>query len=212
MKRIVVLLSGQGSNLGALVRAAREEGWPAEVVAVISNKPDAGGLVIAASHGIPAIAIDHKGFADREAFDAALAAEIDRHAPDLVVLAGFMRILTPGFVQRYGGRMLNIHPSLLPSFTGLHTHRRAIEAGCKLAGATVHFVSADLDHGPIVVQAAVPVLPGDDERLLAARVLAVEHRIYPMAVRWFVGERLRHDHGRVEQLDGEPQVVFAATA
>jgi phosphoribosylglycinamide formyltransferase-1 len=212
MKRIVVLLSGQGSNLGALVRAAREEAWPARVVAVLSNKPDVGGLAIAASHGIPGVVVDHKAYPDREAFDAALAEAIDAHAPDLVVLAGFMRILTPGFVQRYAGRMMNIHPSLLPSFTGLHTHRRAIEAGCKVAGATVHFVNADLDHGPIVVQAAVPVLPGDDERALAARVLAAEHRIYPAAVRWFVNDRLRLEGGRVEQLDGEPQAVFAAEA
>ena len=212
MKRIVVLLSGQGSNLGALVRASREEGWPAGVVAVISSKPGAGGLERAAAHGIVAIAIDHRDFADREAFDAALSAEIDRHAPDLVVLAGFMRILTPGFVRRYEGRMLNIHPSLLPSFTGLHTHRRAIEAGCKLAGATVHFVCTELDHGPIVIQAAVPVLAGDDERTLAARVLDVEHVIYPTAVRWFVTDRLRLEAGRVVQLDAEPQVLFAPAA
>jgi phosphoribosylglycinamide formyltransferase-1 len=212
MKRIVVLLSGQGSNLGAIVRAARDERWPAEVVAVISNKPAAGGLEFARANGIAAVALDHATFPDREAFDAALAAEIDRHAPDLVVLAGFMRILGPGFVQRYEGRMLNIHPSLLPSFTGLHTHRRAIEEGCKLAGATVHFVCADLDHGPIVVQAAVPVLHDDDASTLAARVLAVEHRIYPLAVRWFVTGRLRLADGRVTQLDGEPQVLFPAAA
>lgn len=212
MKRIVVLLSGQGSNLVALARAAQEENWPARVVAVISNKPAAGGLAWATSQGIAAIAIDHTSYPDRESFDAALAREIDGHSPDLVVLAGFMRILTPAFVQRYEGRMLNIHPSLLPAFTGLHTHRRAIEDGCKLAGATVHFVSADLDHGPVVVQAAVPVLPDDDEKTLAARVLRVEHRIYPLAVRWFVTDRLALEGGRVRQIDGERQVVFAAEA
>ncbi len=208
MKRIVVLFSGQGSNLEALVKAQRAEGWPAQVVAAITNRPAAPGLALAASLGVPAtVALDHTTFPDRDAFDAALAQEIDRHAPDLVVLAGFMRILTPGFVRRYEGRMMNIHPSLLPAFTGLHTHRRAIADGCKVAGATVHFVSAELDHGPIVAQAVVPVLAADDEHALARRVLVQEHRLYPLAVRWFVTGRLALADGRVTQLDGEPQLL-----
>jgi phosphoribosylglycinamide formyltransferase-1 len=152
--------------------------------------------------------VDHKTYATREAFDAALAEAIDGHAPDLIVLAGFMRILGEPFVRRYQGRMLNIHPSLLPAFPGLHTHRRALEAGCKVAGATVHFVTPDLDHGPIVMQAAVPVLHGDDEERLAARVLVTEHVIYPLAVRWFVEERLALEGGRVRQLDGASQLLL----
>ena len=205
MKRIVVLISGQGSNMEALVRACAAERWPARIVAVLSNRPEAAGLRFAQAQGIAAEALDHKAFADRAAFDAALAAAIDRHAPDLVVLAGFMRILTPDFVARYAGRMLNIHPSLLPAFTGLHTHRRAIEAGCKLAGATVHLVTNDLDHGPIVAQAAVPVQVDDDEAALARRVLAAEHVLYPRAVGWFVrGEVVVRD-GRVFHRDNAPQ-------
>jgi phosphoribosylglycinamide formyltransferase-1 len=205
MKRIVVLISGQGSNLDAIVRASQAEQWPARVVAVISNRADARGLVAAQDHGLATEVLDHKAFADRPAFDAALAEAVDRHAPDLVVLAGFMRILTPAFVGRYEGRMMNIHPSLLPAFTGLDTHRRAIEAGCKLAGATVHFVSAELDHGPIVAQAAVPVLAGDDEAALARRVLAAEHVLYPRAVGWFVQGRLALRDGRVTHADDAPQ-------
>jgi len=205
MKRIAVLISGQGSNLGAIVRASEADDWPGRVVAVISNRADAGGLQLARDRGIAAEVLDHKAFPDRPSFDAALADLIDGHAPDLVVLAGFMRILTPAFVARYEGRMLNIHPSLLPSFTGLKTHQRAIEAGCKVAGATVHFVSAELDHGPIVAQAVVPILAGDDETTLAARVLAAEHVLYPRAVGWFVKDELRLDDGRVTHLAGEPQ-------
>ena len=205
MKRIAVLISGQGSNLGAIVRASEAESWPGRVVAVISNRADAGGLEFARGHGIATEVLDHKAFPDRPSFDAALAELLDRHSPDLVVLAGFMRILTPEFVARYEGRMLNIHPSLLPSFTGLKTHQRAIEAGCKVAGATVHFVSAELDHGPIVAQAVVPVLAGDDEKSLAARVLVAEHVLYPRAVGWFVKGQLRLDDGRVAHLGGEPQ-------
>ncbi|GAB2881848.1 phosphoribosylglycinamide formyltransferase [Uliginosibacterium flavum] len=199
MKNIVILISGRGSNMEAIVRA----GIPgARIVAVIANRPDAKGLDIARGFGIEAMALDHKTFAGREAFDAALATEIDRFAPDLVVLAGYMRILTDDFVRHFAGRMLNIHPSLLPCFTGLHTHRRAIEAGVKVAGTTVHFVTPELDSGPIVIQAVVPVLAGDDEDSLAARVLLQEHRIYPQAVRWFVEDRLRLDAaGRVELLD-----------
>ncbi|MBC7662491.1 MAG: phosphoribosylglycinamide formyltransferase [Caulobacter sp.] len=209
MKRIAVLISGQGSNLDALVRASEAESWPGRVVAVISNRADAGGLLRARAHGIATEVIDHKAFADRAAFDAALAEVIDRHAPDLVVLAGFMRVLTPGFVSRYEGRMLNVHPSLLPSFTGLNTHRRAIEEGCKVAGATVHFVCAELDHGPIVAQAVVPVRPDDDETTLAARVLAAEHELYPRAVGWFVKGELKLHDGRVSHLGGAPQGWFA---
>ncbi len=208
MKRIVILISGRGSNMEALWRACRDEGWPATIAAVISNRPQAAGLAWAEQHGVPTVALDHRAYATREAFDEALADQIDRCAPDLVVLAGFMRILTPAFVQRYEGRLLNIHPSLLPAFPGLHTHENAIEAGCKLAGATVHFVTAELDHGPIVIQAGVPVLPGDDADALAARVLAAEHVIYPRAVRWFVQDELAWDQGRIRHRDGAPQWLF----
>lgn len=187
MKNIVILISGGGSNMAAIVRTAEREDWArrlgARVAAVVSNKADAGGLAFAREHGIATEVLDHKAYPSREAFDEALAAVIDRHAPTLVVLAGFMRILTPGFVQRYAGRLLNIHPSLLPAFTGLHTHQRAIEAGCRYAGATVHQVTAELDVGPILDQAVVPVLPGDTADTLAARVLTQEHLIYPRAVR-----------------------------
>jgi len=187
MKNIVILISGRGSNMEAIVRAQIPG---AKIAAVISNRPDAAGLAFAASHGIAAQVVDHKAYASREAFDAALAETIDAHQPDLVVLAGFMRVLTDGFVGRYNGRLLNIHPSLLPSFPGLHTHQRALEAGVRVAGTTVHFVTPTLDCGPIVIQAVVPVLDGDDEAALAARVLVQEHRIYPQAVRWFVEDRL----------------------
>ena len=206
MKRIVILVSGRGSNMEAIVRACAVEGWPAEVVAVISNRPDAAGLTFARAHGIAAVALDHKAHASREAFDAALIEAIDAHAPDLVVLAGFMRILTPAFTAHYAGRLLNIHPSLLPAFPGLHTHERALEAGCKLAGATVHFVTAELDHGPIVAQAVVPVLEGDTPEQLAARVLALEHQMYPAAVRWFVQDQLVVNGNRVQHRDGAGQL------
>jgi phosphoribosylglycinamide formyltransferase-1 len=190
MKNIVILISGSGSNMAAIVRRAQQEGWQARlgarVAAVISNKADARGLVFAREQGIATAVLDHKAYPSREAFDAALMQEIDRHAPALVVLAGFMRILTPGFVQHYTGRLLNIHPSLLPAFPGLHTHERAIEAGCKFAGATVHEVTAELDHGPILAQAVVPVLEGDTPHALAERVLTQEHRIYPQAVADFL--------------------------
>ena len=191
----------------AIVRRCAAEGWPAQVVAVIANRPGAAGLDFAAAQGIATAAVDHRAFASRDAFDAALAEAIDAHRPDLVVLAGFMRILGADVVRRYAGRMLNIHPSLLPAFPGLHTHRRAIEAGCKLAGATVHFVTPELDHGPIVAQAAVPVLPGDDEDALAERVLAREHVIYPLAVRWFVEGQLRLAHGVVTHGAGASQLL-----
>ena len=186
MKNIVILISGGGSNMAAIVRAAQRERWAAaygaEVKAVISNRPDAGGLAFAREHGIAAEVVDHKQFASRERFDDALAAAIDRHAPALVVLAGFMRILTPGFVSRYEGRLLNIHPSLLPAFPGLHTHQRALDAGCRFAGATVHQVTAELDYGPILAQAVVPIVPGDTAQTIASRVLTQEHLIYPSAI------------------------------
>ena len=186
MKNIVILISGGGSNMAAIVRAAARGNWRAhygaEVAAVVSNRADAGGLDFARAQGIATEVVDHKQFAAREDFDAALAAAIDRHAPALVVLAGFMRILTPGFVARYQGRLLNIHPSLLPAFPGLHTHQRALEAGCRVAGATVHQVTAELDHGPILGQAVVPILPGDTAADLAARVLTQEHLLYPRAI------------------------------
>ena len=183
MKRIVILISGRGSNMEAIVRACEAERWPAQVVAVLSNRPEASGLHWAAQRGIATAVVDHRAYAQREAFDLALAQAVDLHAPDLVVLAGFMRVLGSAFVRRHAGRLLNIHPSLLPAFPGLHTHRRALEAGCKVAGATVHVVTEALDHGPIVVQSVVPVLPDDTSETLAARVLLQEHRIYPEAAR-----------------------------
>ena len=190
VKNIVILISGGGSNMAAIVRAARQRDWAgrldAQVAAVLSNRGDAGGLAVAREQGIATAVVDHKGFTGREAFDAALAAQIDLHQPALVALAGFMRILTPAFVARYAGRLVNIHPSLLPAFPGLHTHRRALEAGCRVAGATVHQVTAELDHGPILEQAVVPVLPGDTEHSLAARVLTQEHLIYPRAIEAFL--------------------------
>ncbi|WP_077002007.1 phosphoribosylglycinamide formyltransferase [Variovorax sp. KK3] len=192
MKNIVILISGSGSNMAAIVRAAEREQWArrfnARVVAVISNKADAAGVALAQSQGLATAVVPHSDYASREAFDAALADAVDAHAPALVVLAGFMRILTPWFVARYQGRLLNIHPSLLPAFPGLHTHRRAIEAGCRIAGVTVHQVTTELDHGPILAQAAVPVLPDDTPDSLAARVLAQEHRVYPQAIANWLGE------------------------
>ena len=186
MKNIVILISGGGSNMAAIVRAAEQERWAARfdarVAAVISNQADAAGLALARDRGIPTAVVPHQDFASREDFDAALARAIDAHAPSLVVLAGFMRILTPGFVTRYAGRLLNIHPSLLPAFPGLHTHQRAIEAGCQVAGLTVHQVTVELDHGPILAQAVVPVLPDDTAASLAERVLVHEHRVYPKAI------------------------------
>ena len=209
MKNIVILISGRGSNMEAIVRACAAEGWPARVAAVISNRADAAGLGFAQANGIATAVVDHKGFASREAFDQQLAEAIDAFRPDVVALAGFMRILTPGFVQRYEGRLVNIHPSLLPAFPGLHTHRRALDAGCKASGATVHFVTADLDHGPIVAQAVVPVLADDSEETLAARVLVQEHVIYPRAVRWLVEGSLERRDGRVVQTRGEAQLLSA---
>ncbi len=192
-QNIVILISGGGSNMAAIVKAAAQGGWQdkygARIAAVISNKADAKGLVFAREHGIATAVVDHKAFASREAFDADLARVIDGFDPALVVLAGFMRILTPGFVERYLGRMVNIHPSLLPAFPGLHTHQRAIELGCKYAGATVHRVTAELDHGEFLEQAVVPVLPDDTADTLAARVLTQEHLIYPRAVEKLLAAR-----------------------
>ena len=190
MKNIVILISGGGSNMAAIVKAAQRERWAecygARVAAVVSNKAEAKGLQFASDQGIVTEVLEHKAYSSREAFDAALAQVIDRYdsadQPVLVLLAGFMRILTPGFVNRYAGRLVNIHPSLLPAFAGLHTHQRAIDAGCQVAGATVHLVTAELDHGPILAQAVVPLLPADTADTLAARVLTQEHVIYPQAV------------------------------
>jgi len=197
MKRIVILISGRGSNMQAILKVAAAERWPAQIAVVISNQPTAAGLDVARAAGIATSAINHRDYPDREQFDAALAELIDQHSPDLIVLAGFMRILTPGFVNRYFGRLINIHPSLLPSFPGLHTHQQAIDAGVKVHGATVHFVTAELDHGPIIAQAAVPVLDDDTEDTLAERVLEQEHRIYPQAVLDLMSGALKLVDGRV---------------
>ncbi len=200
MKRIVIVISGRGSNMQAIIHAAAAQQWPGCIAAVISNKPDATGLLVAAEAGISTAVVDHRAYADRDAFDAALAEKIDSFAPDLVVLAGFLRSLTRDFVHHYHGRLLNIHPSLLPSFPGLATHRQALSAGVKVHGATVHFVTPDLDHGPIVAQAAVSVMATDTESTLAARVLEQEHVIYPQAVRSFIEGRLCIEEGRVVHL------------
>jgi phosphoribosylglycinamide formyltransferase-1 len=197
-KSAVLLISGRGSNMRALVEA----GTGLDMRAVISNRPGAAGLEWAATRGLATELVDHTAFPDRDAFDAALASAIERHRPDLVLLAGFMRILTDGFIARYEGRLLNIHPSLLPLFPGLHTHRRALEAGVKVHGATVHLVTSQLDGGPIITQGVVPVLAGDTEESLAARVLAVEHRIYPQAVRWLAEGRIEFGAGGVVQVRG----------
>jgi phosphoribosylglycinamide formyltransferase 1 len=203
MKSMVILISGRGSNMQAMVEA----GLP--VTAVISNRADAAGLEYAAGRGIATAIVPHCDYATRETFDAALAQAIDGFRPDLVALAGFMRMLTEGFVLRYQGRLLNIHPSLLPAFPGLDTHARALAAGVKLHGCSVHFVTAELDHGPIVIQAAVPVLAHDDEAKLAARVLAQEHRIYPQAARWFLDGKLVIESGVVRVKGDHPQQLFA---
>jgi phosphoribosylglycinamide formyltransferase-1 len=202
MKRIVILISGRGSNMQAMLKVAAAERWPAQIAAVISNQPTAAGLDVARTAGIPTSAINHRDYPDREQFDAALAELIDQYSPDLIVLAGFMRILTPGFVNRYFGRLINIHPSLLPSFPGLHTHQQAIDAGVKVHGATVHFVTTELDHGPIIAQVAVPVLDDDTEDTLAARVLEHEHRIYPKAVSDLMSGVLKLVDGRVVRSAG----------
>lgn len=194
MKKLVILISGRGSNLQALLDA----GLPCRIAAVISNRPDAEGLDIARANDIPVEVVEHRNYADRDSFDVALAQAIDTFEPDIVALAGFMRILSNGFVARYHGRLVNIHPSLLPAYGGLNTHARALQDGVKIHGCTVHFVSPDLDHGPIIIQAAVPVLRDDSEQTLAARVLSQEHRIYPQAVKWLCNENIDLDnHGNV---------------
>lgn len=204
MSGVVVLISGRGSNLRALVEAG------APIVAVISNRADAAGLSYPRRRGIATLAIEHAAYATRQEFEHALAAAIDRFAPELIVLAGFMRVLSTPFVVHYPGRMINIHPSLLPAFPGLDTHRRALERGVKLHGATVHFVTPEVDGGPIIIQAAVPVRSNDDEATLAQRVLEQEHRILPCAVRWFLEGRLILDAGRVSVAGGEPQLLVSA--
>lgn len=215
VKNIVILISGRGSNMEAIIRAAQTECWEsqldARIAAVVSNRPNAPGLAIAQSLGIPTAALDHKAYPSREDFDAALVDLIDQYSPDLVVLAGFMRVLGARVVCHYEHRLLNIHPSLLPSFSGLDTHRRALIAGVKLHGTTVHFVTPELDAGPIIIQAAVPILPTDDEKTLAERVLQQEHLIYPRAIRWCVQNALSINHGIVHQRDGEPQFILGTT-
>ena len=203
-KRIVVLLSGRGSNMWAIADALREQGWPASIVGVIGDRPQAAGLQRAAELGLRTALVDYRAFGQRADFERALRDAIDAHEPDVVVLAGFMRVLGAPFVEHYRGRLLNIHPSLLPAFPGLATHRRALQAGVAVHGATVHFVGTEVDDGPIVAQAAVPVWPDDDEQTLAARVLAVEHRLYPMALRWFVEGRLQLQGARVLLTDPRP--------
>lgn len=194
MKSLVILISGRGSNMQALLEA----GHPLDSITVISNNPNAAGLEIARRYGVATIILDHRSFPDRETFDIVLAEKIDACKPELVALAGFMRILSDRFVQRYQGRLMNIHPSLLPAFPGLGTHARALQEGVKIHGCTVHFVTPTLDHGPIVIQAAIPVLPDDTEQTLANRVLTLEHRIYPQAVRWFMDGSIRLVDHRVE--------------
>ena len=196
MKNIVILISGGGSNMAAIVRAAERDRWSARfgarIAAVVSNKAEAGGLALAKTHGIQTAVVPHRDYPSREAFDEALAKVVDAHSPALVVLAGFMRILTPAFVGRYSGRLVNIHPSLLPAFPGLNTHQRAIDAGCKVAGVTVHQVTTELDHGPILAQAVVPVLPDDTAATLAGRVLAQEHQLYPRAIAEWLADTSSH--------------------
>lgn len=209
MKRIVVLLSGRGSNCEAILAACDREGWNARVACVVSNRADARGLELARERGIATAVVDHRAYADRAAFDAALGDAVAAHAPDAVALAGFMRVLTPVFVDRFADRLLNVHPSLLPAFPGLDTHRRAIESGARVSGASVHFVTAALDHGPIVLQSVVPIADGDTPDALAARVLATEHVVYPRAIRWLLEGALERDGMRVRHRGGEAQVLFA---
>ena len=217
MKNIVILISGGGSNMKAIVRRAQQQAWEAHglarIAAVVSNRADAGGLTFAAEQGIPTVVLSHKDFASREAYDVALMKKIDAYAPDLVVLAGFMRILTPAFTNHYARRMLNIHPSILPNFKGLHTHEQALAAGVKVHGATVHGVTAELDHGPIVMQSSVAVLPDDTADTLAARVLKTEHIIYPQVVQWFIEDGLVWDDAGIRlhpKLGAPPQWVVGS--
>jgi phosphoribosylglycinamide formyltransferase-1 len=205
MKRIVILISGRGSNMQAIVQACAHERWPAQIVAVVANQPQAAGLTWAQQQGLPTLALDHRLYAHRADFDAALLEACQGYQPDFIVLAGFMRVLGETFVRHFQGRLINIHPSLLPAFPGLHTHRRALEAGVKWAGATVHFVTPELDHGPIIAQAAVPVMAEDSEASLAARVLEVEHPMLVQCVRWMVLNRIYLEGDQVVQIDREPQ-------
>ena len=214
MKNIVILISGGGSNMKAIVRRAQQQAWEANglarIAAVVSNRADAGGLAFAAEQGIPTVVLSHKDFASREAYDGALMEKIDAYSPDVVVLAGFMRILTPAFTNHYARRMFNIHPSILPNFKGLHTHEQALAAGVKVHGATVHGVTAELDHGPIVMQSSVAVLPDDTADTLAARVLKTEHIIYPQVVQWFIEDGLVWDDAGIRlhpKLGAPPQWV-----
>ncbi len=209
MKKIVILISGRGSNMEAIVRACEAQRWPARVAAVIANRADAKGLIFARSQGIAAVTVDSKTYPERALFEAALAEAIDSFTPDLIVLAGFMRVLTAAFVERYANRILNVHPSLLPSFRGLNTHQRALDSGVKIHGATAHFVNSELDGGPIIAQSVVPVMVDDDETTLAARVLASEHILYPRVVRWFVEDRLMLDGARVRLIPPDPQWLIA---
>jgi phosphoribosylglycinamide formyltransferase 1 len=209
MKNIVILISGRGSNMRAIVQACAAEGWDARIAAVVSNRPDALGLAFAEAEGIATAVVDHRGFLSREDFDDRLAETLLGYSTDLLVLAGFMRILSPAFVRRFEGRMVNVHPSLLPAFPGLHTHRRVLQAGCKLSGATVHFVTPELDHGPIIAQAVVPVLPGDTEALLAQRVVAAEHVLYPRALGWLVAGLLEVRDGVVTHRERAAQLLQA---
>ena len=209
-KRVAVLISGRGSNMAALIEAAKDKSYPAEIALVVSNRPDAGGLLIAGAEGIATEIVDHAQFGtDRAGFERALQAVLEKHAIDIVCLAGFMRLLTPWFVNQWQNRLLNIHPALLPAFKGLDTHKRALEAGAKIHGATVHFVVPEMDSGPIVAQGAVAVHNGDSEETLAARVLAVEHQIYPLALKLLAESRIRVENGRC-LIDGKP-VPDAAT-
>ena len=207
MHSIVSLISGRGSNFEAIYKAAQAKSWDVRFTGLIANQPEAKGLAFAKSVGSPAAVIDHRAYPSREAFDRALMQQIDAFSADLVVLAGFMRILTPGLIEHYEGRMMNIHPSLLPRFPGLHTHERALEAGDRVHGATVHFVSAGVDEGPIICQSEVPVLPTDTPSELAARVLKTEHQIYPLAVEWFIQGRLQITGNRVRVDPPELQYI-----
>ncbi|CAG7600403.1 phosphoribosylglycinamide formyltransferase [Candidatus Vallotia tarda] len=212
MKKLVILISGRGSNMEAIVRACASQRWPASVAAVISNRPDAAGLTFATTHSIATVVVDHMQFDGRDAFNSALIRALDTYEPDLVVLAGFMRILTPAFVKRYSNRMMNVHPSLLPSFTGLNTHQRALDRGVTVHGATVHFVTAELDYGPIIAQGIVPVLSGDTADVLAARVLRLEHELYPRVIRWFIEDQLRVCNNRVELAVTKTRLLFRLDA
>ncbi len=207
MHSIVSLISGRGSNFEAIYKAAKAKSWDVRFTGLIANQPEAKGLDFAKSVGIPTAVINHRDYPSREAFDGALMQQIDAFGADLVVLAGFMRILTPGFIEHYEGRMMNIHPSLLPRFPGLHTHERALEAGDRVHGATVHFVSAGVDEGPIICQSEAPVLPTDTPSELAARVLKTEHQIYPLAVEWFIQGRLQIAGNRVSVDPPELQYI-----